>query len=35
MQDFLEPVIAPLKFRMVDIRYLENRQIVISQRKVI
>jgi len=30
---FKEPIIEPLKFTMAKIRHLENRQIVISQRK--
>jgi len=29
-----EPIIGPLKFKMADIRCLENRQIAISQRKI-
>jgi len=29
---FKEPIIGPLKFKMADIRHLENREIAISQR---
>jgi len=30
---FKEPIIRPLKFKMAEIRHLENREIAISQRK--
>ena len=32
---FKEPIIGPLKFKMAEICHLENREIAISQRKII
>jgi len=32
---FKEPILGPLKFKMVVIRHVENRQIAISQQKII
>jgi len=29
---FKEPIIGPLKFKVADIRHLENRHVAISQR---
>jgi len=30
---FKKPIIRPLKFRMAEIRHLENREVAISQQK--
>jgi len=32
---FKEPILGPLKFKMEEIRHFENREIAISQRKII
>jgi len=32
---FKEPIIGPLKFKMADLRHLENREIVIFSKKKI
>jgi len=34
-KSYKQPIIVPLKFKTVDIRNLENRQIATSERKII